>query len=205
VAAAPAGGSDRAVRIWRRPDWSPLTLAVTAGRTARHLSWDDSGRYLLVVDDANRVAIYKLPDTKPVYDQVLDPDSEGTITAADLSPDGDWFVLAAEKIRVRSWRLPFLSAPLAAWGRVNAVFFAGGVEALVTYDETGAAIRWLLNNGNVQAGGSAQLGTAAAWGFDSGGRVLALLDSSGVAGGWRTEDLTGLEAIATPLCPTVGR
>lgn len=210
LAAAPADGPDRDVRLWEfkpsrgQPGFlpeRPLVIPLAEGRTARFLDLDITGKYLMVVDDGGRIAIYKTPDTKPAYEQTLDPATEGAIRTADLSPEGDWFVAAARTVRVRAWRLPFMSAPLSSFGDVEHVFFAGGVEALITVDENGLAIRWLLNYGDVKADATAQLDSVnVAVSPDAAGRALFSLTSDGRVRGWATADLVELEAMAAGVC-----
>jgi len=210
LAAAPVAGADRNVRLWEfepsrgQPGFlprRPLIVPLAEGRTARFLDLDISGKYLMIVDDGGRIAIYKAPDTKPAYEHTLDPATEGAIRAADLSPEGDWFVAAARTVRVRAWRLPFMSAPLGSFGDVDQVFFAGGVKALVTVDENGLAIRWLLNYGDVKAEATAQLDSVnVAVASDASGLSLYSLTTDGRVRGWATADLVELEAMGQALC-----
>ena len=210
LAAAPAAGSDRNVRLWEfkpsrdQPGFlpgRPLIVPLAEGRTARFLDLDITGKYLMIIDDGGRIAIYRAPDTKPAYEQTLDPSTEGAIRAADLSPEGDWFVAAARTVRVRAWRLPFMSAPLGSFGDVEQVFFAGGVKALVTVDENGLAIRWLLNYGDVKAEATAQLDSVnVAVASDASGLSLFELATDGRVRGWATADLVELEAMGTGVC-----
>jgi hypothetical protein len=210
LAAAPAGGTDRQVRVWDfepskvqpgfAPD-GPLLLPVADGATVTFVDLDLTGKYILTVDDQGHIAIHQAPGTKPVYTQTLDPATEGAIRAADLSSDGDWFVVAARRVTVRAWRLPFMSAPLTSFGGVEHVFFAGGVEALVTVDENGLAIRWLLNYGKVKADATAQLDSlTTAVASDAAGRLLVSLTPDGRVRAWPTATLAELEAMTQPLC-----
>ena len=210
LAAAPLSGPDRDVRLWEfkpgraQPGFlpgRPLIVPLTEGRTARFLDLDITGRYLMVIDDGGRIAIYHAPDRKPAYEQTLDPATEGAIRTADLSPEGDWFVAAARTVRVRAWRLPFMSAPLSSFGDVEQVFFAGGVKALITVDEHGLAIRWLLNYGDVKAEATAQLDSInVAVAPDAAGLSLFSLTRDGRVRGWATADLVELEALGAALC-----
>jgi len=210
LAAAPDGGADRAIRVWElkpsrvqpgiAPD-APLLLPVAEGATATFVDLDLTGKYVLVVDDQGHIAVYQAPGKKPVYTQTLDPATEGKIVAADLSSEGDWFVVAARNVRVRAWRLPFMSAPLTSFGGVEHVFFAGGVEALVTVDENGLAIRWLLNYGNVKADATAQLDSLTVdVTADAGGRTMFSLTPDGHVRGWDTATLAEFETMTRPIC-----
>jgi hypothetical protein len=202
VAAAPTDDApDRGVRIWTLPPAAqPTVLPDELGATVTHLAFDEAGKYLLVADDTGRVAIYQLPDRKPVFTQEFDPATEGAILDVDLSPEGDWFVVSANAVRVRSWRLPFMSAPLAGFGRVHTVFFAGSLEALVTVDEAGSAIRWLLNYGQVKPAASALVDSTLALGHDAAGQALFALRDDGRIRSWRTSDLAELERLPAVLC-----
>jgi WD40 repeat protein len=201
LAVAPGGAAgDRSIRLYTIPPARPLALEPVGPAAAEHLAWDGAGKYLLAAATDGRVAIYQVPKKKPVYRETLDPAVEGRITAADLSPDGDWFVLAAGSIRLRTWRLPFMSAPLKAWGEVRQVFFVEGNAAVVTIDETGSAIRWLVNYGKVKADRTASLGTVRAGAASSDGAGFFTLDASGRIRGWRSADLEAIAAVDTSWC-----
>ncbi|HEX7880857.1 MAG TPA: hypothetical protein VF720_15705 [Candidatus Eisenbacteria bacterium] len=210
LAAAPAGGDDRRVRVCNfepskvQPGFvadNPLILPVAEGATVLFVDLDLTGKYILTVDDQGHIGVYQAPGTKPVYTQTLDPETEGTIRAADLSPEGDWFVVSARSVKVRAWRLPFMSAPLTSFGDVTQVFFAGGVESLITVDENGLAIRWLLNYGKVKAEATAQLDSlTTAVTADASGRLLMSLTPDGRVRAWPTATLAELEALTQRVC-----
>lgn len=201
LAAAPSGSTgSSALRVYPVPPARPLVLNSTGSGVVEHLAWDATGKYLLATRDDGEVTIYQLPKSKPVYRQRLDPAVEGRITAADLSPDGDWFVVAASSIRLRTWRLPFLSAPLQAWGEVRQVFFVDGNAAVITIDETDSAIRWLVNYGKVKSDRTANLGTLRATAVSADGSTFFTFDTSGHLKAWRGADLQSVEAADTTIC-----
>lgn len=201
LAVAPGGSlADVSVRLYTVPPATPIVLAMEGRATVEHLAWDGTGKYLLTTDDEGEISIFQKPQKKPVYRQKLDPAVEGPITAVNLSPDGDWFVVAANSIRLRTWRLPFLSAPLKAWGEVRQVFFVAGNAAVVTIDETDSAIRWLVNYGKVKSDRSANLGTLRASAVSADGAGFYTLDTSGRIKAWDASNLEAVEATDSTLC-----
>ncbi len=180
LAAAPGGPVvSESVLVWKFPPALAVTLPKDDGGAVTHLTWSADGRTLMTADDTNRLVIYRVPTKRPVYKEDVDRAVDGAITAIALSPDGSWFIAAANAIKVRAWKLPFMNTQLKAWGRVRAVFFAGSVESAVTIDESDSAIRWHINHGNVKAGESRQIEEMTAVGVPAGGGRFHALDAAG--------------------------
>lgn len=182
------------VGLWAIPPRVPKFLGAAAGPAARRVAWSLDGRSLVLVDAANVLSIFRLPRSKAVYVQSFDPASQGRISAVDLSPDGDWFIVAANAVTLRSWKLSFMNAPLQPWGRVKAAFFAGEVGSIVTVDETNTAIRWAVNYGNVQPAVTRHLDGLDIVRAPTAGQFFAGVDSAGVLHAWRSGDLEPLES-----------
>lgn len=186
-------GTPGPVGLWSIPPGAPKFLGAEGG-TARRMALSLDGRSLILADAANTLSIFRLPKPKPVYSQTYDPASEGRISAVDLSPDGDWFVVAANAVTVRAWKLPFMNAPLQPWGRLKAAFFAGEVGSIITVDETNTAIRWAVNYGNIRAAVTRPLPGIDVVGAPLAGQFFAGVDSAGVLHAWRSGDLEPLES-----------
>lgn len=207
LAGAPASGggdySGPALIVWRFPLRSEMVVASEDLGSVTHMVWSADGKTLLVVDSNNRISIFQPLKAKPVFTQEVDPGSEGRITAVNLSADGDWYLMAANAIRLRAWRLPFMNTQLTAWGTVRHLFFAGNVNEVVTIDETDTAIHWFVNSGNVMADTSEALGDVVTVGVPIGGDIYYGLDASGVVRGWRSGTLQPFGEVATRLCEPV--
>lgn len=182
------------VGVWTIPPGPPRFLGQPGSAGARRFAWSLDGKCLILADAANELSIFRLPGSKAVYSQRYDPGSEGRIGAVDLSPDGDWFVVAANAVTVRAWKLPFMSAALQPWGKVKAVFFAGEVGSIVTVDETNTAIRWAVNYGDVRAAVSRHLDGMDVIRAPVAGQFFAGVDSAGILHAWRSGDLEPLQS-----------
>lgn len=188
--------------IWPVPLGAPQFLGGSGGAAARLLAWSGDGRTVAMTDADNVLSIYRLPGGKPVYRLAFDPGTEGRVSGIDLSPDGDWYVAAANAVILRAWKLPFMNTQLAPWGGVKAVFFAGEVGSIVTVDETNTAIRWAVNYGNVRVAVSRHLAGIDRVQAPAAGQYFAGVDSAGVLHGWRSGDLESLlsDAGDQPFC-----
>lgn len=206
LAAAPAGPDPAAaVIVWSLPLKRVLTIPPRNGGAVQLLAWSRNSRSLMIADDKGTVVVHRPPKKKPVFVQDSDLAVEGPISAIDISPDGDWIVVAANAIRVRAWRLPFMNTQLKAWGRVERVFFAGESGTVITVDETSAAIRWLVNYGKVRADTSRTLGDIVKVGAPVGGAFFLGLGRDGSVHGWRSSDLEPLGDLPAALCPPVDK